>query len=103
MVTLVNEYIKNSKKPDDYQSIYAFRGSDIRNILDFDKDYPEAVVIKLEQNYRSTKKIVQAANQIIENNVNQRHKTLYTDNEEGGNLKLYRAMNEYNESSFIAE
>lgn len=71
--------------------------------MGFNKDYPDAVEIKLEQNYRSTKKIIQAANEIIQNNENQRHKTLFTENEEGSNLKLYRASNEFNEAAFVAE
>jgi DNA helicase-2/ATP-dependent DNA helicase PcrA len=88
---------------DDYQSIYAFRGSDIRNILDFDKDFNDAEIIKLEQNYRSTKKIIEAANQIIQHNVNQRHKVLFTENPEGEKIKVYSGMNEYNEAAFVAQ
>lgn len=88
---------------DDFQSIYAFRGSDIRNILDFDKDFPNTQVIKLEQNYRSTKKIIKAANQIIENNVNQKNKKLFTENENGENIVVVPAKNEFDEAEFIAE
>jgi DNA helicase-2/ATP-dependent DNA helicase PcrA len=68
---------------DDAQSIYAFRGADIQNILDFEKDYPDAKVFRLEQNYRSTKTILAAADSIIKNNVDQIPKTLWTDNDEG--------------------
>ncbi|MEK7671775.1 MAG: 3'-5' exonuclease, partial [Bacteroidota bacterium] len=73
---------------DDAQSIYAFRGADIRNILEFEKDYPEAKVFRLEQNYRSTKTILAAADSVIKNNVDQIQKTLWTDNAEGEHITL---------------
>ena len=86
---------------DDDQSIYGWRGADVRNILDFEKDYPEAKVIKLEENYRSTKKILDAANFVIQNNEQRKEKRLWTRNHEGENIKLYRAGNEREEADFI--
>jgi DNA helicase-2/ATP-dependent DNA helicase PcrA len=74
---------------DDAQSIYAFRGADIRNILDFEKDYPQCKLIRLEQNYRSTKTILAAAGSVIKNNVDQIPKTLWTENPEGEPLTLH--------------
>jgi DNA helicase-2/ATP-dependent DNA helicase PcrA len=68
---------------DDAQSIYAFRGADIRNILEFEKDYPDCRIFRLEQNYRSTKLILGAADSVIRHNVDQIRKTLWTDNDEG--------------------
>lgn len=73
---------------DDAQSIYAFRGADIQNILDFQKDYPDAQVFRLEQNYRSTKTILAAADSVIKNNVDQIPKTLWTDNDDGEPITL---------------
>lgn len=73
---------------DDAQSIYAFRGADIRNILEFEKDYPEARIFRLEQNYRSTKTILAAADSVIKNNVDQIAKTLWTENDEGEQIVL---------------
>lgn len=86
---------------DDDQSIYGWRGADVRNILDFEKDYPDAKVIKLEENYRSTKKILDAANFVIQNNEQRKEKRLWTKNQEGENIKLYRAGNEREEADFI--
>ena len=73
------------------QSIYGWRGADINNILDFEKDYPEAKLIRLEQNYRSTKKILSAANAVIEHNVNRKKKELWTNNVEGASIGIYQA------------
>ena len=84
------------------QSIYGWRGADMSNILDFEKDYSEAKVIFLEQNYRSTKKILSAANAVIENNQNRRPKKLWTKNEEGCGIKTYCSFNEKDEADFIA-
>lgn len=88
---------------DDSQSIYSFRGADIRNILSFKKDYPDAAVLKLEQNYRSSKNIVAAANSIIKNNQNQIKKEVFTENAEGEKLNVYRADSDSGEASFVAE
>lgn len=86
---------------DDYQSIYSWRQADIRNILSFEEDYPEAVVITLDQNYRSTQKILDAASSIIENNLHQRHKKLWTEKKEGDQITLYPAVDENDEARFI--
>ncbi len=88
---------------DDDQSIYGWRGANIRNILDFEKDFPNAVVIKLEQNYRSTKTILKAANAVIKNNDERKDKALWTENEEGSIIHRYQADNEFDEGRFIAD
>ncbi len=88
---------------DDDQSIYKFRGADIRNILEFEKDYSNTKIIKLEQNYRSTKSILEAANCVIKNNMGRKNKKLWTSNEEGIPISLYGAQNEHDEGNFIAE
>ena len=85
------------------QSIYGWRGADMQNILDFEKDYPDAAVILLEQNYRSTKNILSAANQVIENNSNRKPKNLWTANKEGNKITYYRADNERDETRFIVD
>jgi len=87
---------------DDDQSIYKFRGANIENILNFEKEFPGAKVIKLEQNYRSTQTILNAANAVIANNRGRKGKNLWTQNGEGGLIDLYRADNEYDEAEFIA-
>ncbi|MEO2077232.1 MAG: DNA helicase PcrA [Bacillus sp. (in: firmicutes)] len=87
---------------DSDQSIYKWRGADIANILSFEKDYPNAKVILLEQNYRSTKRILLAANKVIENNMNRRAKNLWTENPEGNKLVYYRADSEQGEAQFVA-
>ena len=87
---------------DDAQSIYAFRGANIQNILNFEKDYPDLKTYKLEQNYRSTKTIVAAANQIIANNKDQFKKTVFTENEEGYLLKVIKANTDNEEGQKIA-
>ena len=84
------------------QSIYGWRGADIRNIMDFEKDYPEAKTIKLEQNYRSTKNILAAANAVIENNQNRKPKELWTENTVGEKITSYLANDERDEANFIA-
>lgn len=87
---------------DDYQSIYSWRQADIRNILSFETDYPEAVVITLDQNYRSTQSILDAATAVINHNVNQRHKKLWTDKGAGDTIALYPAESEEDEAGFVA-
>ncbi len=88
---------------DDAQSIYAFRGANIQNILNFQKDYPDVKVFKLEQNYRSTKTIVNAANSIIANNKNQLEKNVFSDNEDGEKIKVSRAFSDNEEGKIVAE
>jgi len=88
---------------DDAQSIYAFRGANIQNILNFEKDYPDLQVFKLEQNYRSTKNIVEVANSIISNNKNQLQKTVYSENEIGEKIKVSRAFSDNDEGKQVAE
>ncbi len=88
---------------DDDQSIYKFRGANIRNILDFEKEYPDARVIRLEQNYRSTKNILNAANGVIHNNKGRKDKTLWTDNCEGEKICLRQFDTGYDEADFITE
>ena len=84
------------------QSIYGWRGADMQNILDFEKDYPEAKVVLLEENYRSTKTILQAANEVIRNNRNRRPKNLWTQNEDGEEIVYYRSNDEQDEALFVA-
>lgn len=85
------------------QSIYGWRGADMQNILDFERDYKAAKVVLLEENYRSTKKILQAANEVIVHNKNRRPKKLWTQNPEGQSLVYYRATNEQEEALFVAK
>ena len=86
---------------DDSQSIYSWRGANFRNILNFEKDYKDAKVILLEQNYRSTKTILNAANSVIKNNIKKKDKNLWTDNETGEKIKYVRAIDEKEEASFV--
>ena len=88
---------------DDAQSIYAFRGANIQNIFNFKRDYPEMQLFKLEQNYRSTKNIVNAANSIISRNRDQIQKELWSDNSEGTRIRLIRAMDEKEEGMRVAD
>ena len=83
------------------QSIYGWRGANMENILNFEKDYPDATVVKLEQNYRSTKNILKAANAVIDNNINRKDKTLWTDNAAGDKVHYYRAGNENDEAYYV--
>jgi DNA helicase-2/ATP-dependent DNA helicase PcrA len=88
---------------DDDQSVYSWRGADIRNILDFEADYPEAVVVKLEQNYRSTKMILSAANYVVAHNADRKPKTLWTANAEGEAITRYLASDERDEARFVVD
>lgn len=88
---------------DEDQSIYAFRMADIRNILEFEQDFPGTNLIKLEQNYRSTKKILEAANYVISQNINRKGKTLWTANAEGGIVTTFAAANELDEATFVTQ
>jgi len=85
------------------QSIYAWRGADIQNILDFEKDYPNCTSIKLEQNYRSTKIILDAANAVIDNNEGRPEKNLWTDKTEGAKIQHFTAQSEHEEAAFIGD
>ncbi|MEK0422593.1 MAG: hypothetical protein RLZ95_503 [Bacteroidota bacterium] len=88
---------------DDAQSIYSFRGATIENILQFQKDYDDVKLVKLEQNYRSSKCIIEVANQVIKNNKGQIPKELWTDNDEGDKIKLVRTMTDNEEGKFVAD
>ncbi len=88
---------------DDDQSIYGWRGANIRNILDYEKDFPSAKIIKLEQNYRSTQTILNAANEVISNNLNRKDKKLWTDNGNGAEINLAFCENENEESRYVAD
>src|SRR3546814_2126747 len=87
---------------DDAQSIYAFRGANIQNILNFEKDYPDLKVFKLEQNYRSTQNIVNAANSIIANNRDQLEKVIFSENEAGEKIKVIRTLSDNEEAKTVA-
>ncbi len=86
-----------------HNSIFGWRGADVRNIMQFEHDYPDASVIKLEQNYRSTTNILAAANQVICNNILRANKSLWTDNKTGERIVWYKAYTEYDEASFVAD
>ncbi len=88
---------------DDAQSIYSFRGANIQNILNFEKDYPELRIFKMEQNYRSTKHIVEVANKVIVNNKMQLAKKIWTENGEGEKIKVVRAMSDNDEGRIVAD
>ncbi len=88
---------------DDAQSIYSFRGATIQNILQFQKDYDEVKIVKLEQNYRSTQSILHVANEVIKNNKGQIEKVLFTENAEGEKIKLVRTMTDNDEGKFVAD
>ena len=88
---------------DEDQSVYAFRGATIRNILEFERDYPDAQVFKLEQNYRSTQTILDAANALIRNNTQRKDKRLFTDEARGTKVVMrYQADDEHDEAHFVA-
>ena len=86
---------------DDSQSIYSFRGANFKNILNFEKDYPEAKLVLLEENYRSTSTILDAANSLIKNNINKKDKNLWTNRGKGEKIKYFRAFNERDEAFFV--
>lgn len=88
---------------DDYQSIYGWRQADIRNILDFEKDYPEAVIITLDRNYRSTQIILDAAGSVIARNENQRHKKMWTETTEGEMITIFSARDEQEEAEYVTK
>lgn len=88
---------------DDAQSIYKFRGADFRNFLNFERDWPNAKIVLLEENYRSTPTILEAANSIIKNNVFQKQKNLWTGNPEGERIRVYAAQNENDEAEWIVK
>ncbi len=98
---LANKYRNIFAIGDDAQSIYQFRRADIRNILNFQKDYPEAKIVMLEQNYRSTKNIIAAAQEIISKNKNQLPKTLWTENDNGEKISIVEAVNEKHEAGLV--
>lgn len=102
LVNLIAERLKNICVVGDAdQSIYGWRGADMGNILNFEKDYPKAKTIFLEQNYRSTKNILKAANDVIQNNTNRRDKELWTENDDGNKIKVYKAGSEHEEARYI--
>lgn len=104
LVSLLSERDQNiCVVGDDDQSIYRFRGADIANIMSFEEQFPGATVIRLEQNYRCTKIILGAANNVIAQNQSRKGKTLWTENEEGAKVKVYRANDEGEEARFIAD
>ena len=88
---------------DDSQSIYSWRGSNYKNILNFEKDYPNCKTVYLEQNYRSTKTIINASNDLIKNNVNRKDKNLWTNNEEGEKIEYHRALDEKDEAHYVVK
>ena len=103
LINLLAGYARNlCVVGDDDQSIYGWRGADIRNILDFAKDFPEAKIIKLEQNYRCTKIILEAANAVIAKNILRAEKKLWTDNNRGEKIKIYLASDDRDEAAFAA-
>ena len=102
LVRLISEKYRNlCVVGDDDQSIYSWRGADIRNILEFEKDFPDTMVVKLEENYRSVQNILNAANEVIKNNASRKHKVLWTQKKEGELLSYYRARDERDEAQFV--
>jgi DNA helicase-2/ATP-dependent DNA helicase PcrA len=83
------------------QSIYAWRGADLRNIMEFERDYPEARIVKLERNYRSTQPILDGASGVVANNIDRKHKTLFTEREGGELIQVYRARNDRDEADYV--
>jgi DNA helicase-2/ATP-dependent DNA helicase PcrA len=103
MLALTSEHRNVAVVGDEDQSIYGWRGADIRNILDFERDYPNARVIRLEQNYRSTKNILEAASAVVAHNTERKGKWLWTEAGEGEKIGLYEALDAENEALFIAD
>ncbi|MGD7054427.1 DNA helicase PcrA [Sutcliffiella horikoshii] len=102
LVNLLADRLKNlCVVGDSDQSIYRWRGADVANILSFEKDYPNAEVVLLEQNYRSTKRILEAANRVIDNNIGRKKKNLWTENDEGQKIIHYQADSEKSEAQFV--
>ena len=99
--TLASKYRNLAVVGDNDQSIYAFRNANYKNILNFEKDYPDAEVIMLEQNYRSTKTILEAANSVIKNNTTRKDKNLWSENDEGDKITFYRSFDEVDEVFYI--
>lgn len=100
---LASKYGNITVVGDNDQGIYSFRGADITNILNFEKDFPGSKIVKLEQNYRCTGNILKAANAVIKNNENKYDKKLWTENEEGKLPCIYKAEDEYDEASYIVK
>ena len=100
---LSNKYKNLCVVGDDDQSIYGWRGANIRNILDFEKDFPNAITIKLEQNYRSTKNILEAANAVIKNNETRKDKKLWTDHEDGLPINIFNAVTDLDEAAYVTD
>ncbi|MHC9533268.1 DNA helicase PcrA [Dellaglioa sp. BT-FLS60] len=104
LVNMLAERFKNLCVVGDAdQSIYGWRGANMDNIMNFEKDYPNASVVKLEQNYRSTKTILNAANSVIDNNTNRSDKSLWTDNKDGEKISYYRGQSENDEAHYVVE
>ncbi len=103
MMLLSNKHRNICVVGDDDQSIYGFRGANISNILNFEKDFPDAKIIKLEQNYRSTQKILDAASSVVDKNVSRRKKTLWTENQSGEKIRLYEAEDGQKEALYICK
>lgn len=100
---LANRYQNLCVVGDDDQSIYGWRGANIRNILDFEKDFPSAVTIKLEQNYRSTQNILDAANAVIANNISRKSKALWTQNDIGDKIHVEKTSTHFDEANFVVD
>ncbi len=103
MMLLSNKHRNICVVGDDDQSIYGFRGANISNILNFEKDFPDAKIVKLEQNYRSTQKILDAASSVVDKNISRRKKTLWTENQSGEKIRLYEAEDGQKEALYICK
>ncbi|MCZ3393626.1 UvrD-helicase domain-containing protein, partial [Enterococcus faecium] len=104
LVTMLAKHFRNiCVVGDSDQSIYGWRGADMQNIMNFESDYPDSKTVMLEQNYRSTQNILNAANDVIENNVERKPKQLWTDNDEGEKISYYRGQTGIDEAHFIVQ